>query len=146
MIDVENTIFDKVATALRNEFTGIFVAGETVAIPSSFPAVTLVEMDNSTYTRSLDSSGEENHAILMYQADVYSNLSAGKKTQCRAIIAVIDTEMQKLGFVRIGSSPMAIPNADATKNRMVARYRATISKDKTIKLKELLPHPWDENL
>lgn len=132
IIDVENTIFDKVATALRDEFTGIFVAGETIAIPSSFPAVTLVEMDNSTYMRSLDSSGEENHAVLMYQADVYSNLSAGKKTQCRSIISTIDTEMQKLGFVRIGSSPMAIPNADANIYRMVARYRATISKDKII--------------
>ena len=132
MIDVENAIFDKVATALRNEFAGIFVAREAVAIPSTFPAVTLVEMDNSFHIRTMDLSGTENHSTLMYQADVYSNLKTGKKTQCRSIMKVIDAEMQKLGFVRIGSSPMAIPNADASKYRMVARYRATISKDKII--------------
>ena len=130
--DIENTVFSTVATALRAEFPGIFVAGETVAAPSTFPAVTLVEQDNSTYQRTLDSSGIENHAVLMYQAEVYSNLSVGKKAQCRAIMTVIDTEMQKLGFVRLGSGPMPIPNADATKYRMVARYRATISKDKII--------------
>ena len=128
MIDVENAIFDKVATALRNEFAGIFVAGEAVAIPSTFPAVTLVEMDNSFHIRTMDLSGTENHSTLMYQADVYSNLKTGKKTQCRSIMKVIDAEMQKLGFVRIGSSPMAIPNADSDKYRMVARYRGLINK------------------
>lgn len=132
MIDAENEIYNTVATALRSRFTGIFVAGEAVAAPSSFPAVTLAEMDNSTYIRSLDTSGTENHAVLMYQAEVFSNLSVGKKSQCKAIMSVIDTEMQKMGFVRVGNVPMAVPNADAAKYRLVGRWRATISKDKTI--------------
>ncbi|MFA7200685.1 MAG: hypothetical protein WC098_04650 [Bacteroidales bacterium] len=55
--DIENTVFSTVATALRDEFDGIFVAGEQVAAPSTFPAVMLVETDNSTYQRTLDSSG-----------------------------------------------------------------------------------------
>ena len=48
MINIESEVFNTVATALRSEFTGIFVSGESVAAPSSFPAVTLVEDDNST--------------------------------------------------------------------------------------------------
>lgn len=128
IIDCEGEVFSTVATALRAAFTGIFVTGELVAAPSSFPAVMLTEMDNSVYERSLDSSGTENHAIFMYQAEAYSNKSTGKKAECKAIMAVIDTEMQTMGFVRIGNSPMPLPNADATKYRMVARYRAIAGK------------------
>lgn len=132
MIDVENEIFSTVATALRAAFTGIFVSGEYVAAPSSFPAVTLVEDDNSTVSSTLDSSGHENHAQIMYTANVYSNKSSGKKAECKAILAVIDTQMFGMGFVRVVSSPMEMPNANQTIYRMVARYKATISKDKII--------------
>ena len=132
MIDMETEVFSTVATALRDEITGIFVSGEAIAAPSSFPAVTLVEQDNSTYQRSLDSSGSEKHAVVMYEANAYSNLGSGKKKQTRAIMAIIDDEMQDMGFVRIGSSPAEVPNADKTIYRMVARYRATISTDKII--------------
>ena len=132
MIDCESEVFSTVATALRASISGIFVSGEAVAAPASFPAVTLVEMDNSIYMRTMGLSRIENHASIMYQAECYSNLSSGKKAQCKAIMAIIDTEMQKLGFVRIGSGPMALPNADATKYRMVARYRAVISKTGSI--------------
>jgi hypothetical protein len=132
VINVENEVFSTVATALRNEFSGIFVSGEYVPAPPSFPAVTLVEDDNSTYTRTLDSSGQENHAQIMYTVNVYSNKSSGKKSECKSIMAIIDDEMQGMGFVRIGSSPAEVPNADKTIYRMVARYRATISKDKII--------------
>jgi hypothetical protein len=132
VINIESEVFNAVATALRSEFTGIFVSGESVAAPSSFPAVTLVEQDNSTYQRSLDSSGSEKHAVVMYEANAYSNLGSGKKKQTRAIMAIIDDEMQDMGFVRIGSSPAEVPNADKTIYRMVARYRATVSKDKII--------------
>lgn len=132
MIDCESEVFSTVATALRASISGIFVSGEAVAAPASFPAVTLVEMDNSIYMRTMGLARIENHASIMYQAECYSNLSSGKKAQCKAIMAIIDTEMQKLGFVRIGSGPMALPNADATKYRMVARYRAVISKTGSI--------------
>jgi hypothetical protein len=132
VINVENEVFSTVATALRTEFSGIFVSGEYVSAPPSFPAVTLVEQDNSTYQRSLDSSGSEKHAVVMYEANAYSNLGSGKKKQTRAIMAIIDNEMQDMGFVRIGSSPAEVPNADKTIYRMVARYRATISTDKVI--------------
>ena len=132
MINVENEVFSTVATALRNEFSGIFVSGEYVPAPPSFPAVTLVEDDNSTYTRTLDSSGQENHAQIMYTVNVYSNKSSGKKSECKSIMAIIDAQMFGMGFLRVGSGPMTVPNADASIYRIVARYRATVSKDKTI--------------
>lgn len=125
MIDVENIIFNTVATALRSEFSGIFVSGENVAAPSTFPAATLVEMDNSVYIPSSDSI-TENHAVLMYQAEVYSNKTTGRKAQAKSIMDAIDEEMTKLGFVRTSKSPM--PNMDTSIYRIVARYRAVVGK------------------
>ena len=132
MINVENEVFSTVATALRAEFSGIFVSGEYVSAPPSFPAVTLIEEDNSTYTRSLDSSGKENHAQIMYSANVYSNLVTGRKSQCKAILALIDEKMFNMGFLRVGSGAIAAPNADVSIYRLVARYRATVSKDEIL--------------
>lgn len=132
IIDVESVVFSTVATVVRAQYSDVFMTGEAVAAPPKFPCVTLVEMNNSTYARTLDSSASENHAQLMYQIEIFSNLSVGKKSQCKAIVALIDTEMQKLGFVRIGNSPMDVPNSDRTIYRMVARYRGVISKDLTV--------------
>lgn len=124
MIDVENIVFDAVATSLRSEISGIFVSGEAVAAPSSFPAATLVEMDNSVYERSIDSSSPENHVRVMYQAEAYSNKTSGRKVEAKKIIADIDKTMLGLGFVRISCSPMN--NTDSSIYRMVARYKAVV--------------------
>jgi hypothetical protein len=132
MIDAENEIFSTVATALRSGFTGIFVSGEYVSAPPTFPAVTLVEDDNSTFLRTLDSSGTEKHAEIMYTANVYSDKSYGKKAECKSIMATIDEQMLGLGFIRVGSTPLEMPNANKDIYRMVARYRAVIGTDKII--------------
>ena len=124
MIDVENIVFNAVATSLRSEISGIFVSGEAVAAPSSFPAATLVEMDNSVYERSIDSSSPENHVRVMYQAEAYSNKTSGRKVEAKKIIADIDKTMLGLGFVRMACSPMN--NTDSSIYRMVARYKAVV--------------------
>ena len=126
MIDMENVIFNRVATKVREEYPGIYMTGEYVKSPSSFPAASLVEMDNATRTDTIDSGSNENHANVMYEVNVYSNKATGKKSECKAIIALIDEEMLALGFVRNTLTP--VPNMnDSTIYRMVARYKATIS-------------------
>lgn len=126
MINVENIVFNTVANALRDEFSNIFVSGENIAAPSSFPAATIVEMDNSVYEWSIDSSSPENHAVLMYQVDAYSNKTSGRKAETKKIISNIDSTMLELGFVRISCSPMV--NIDSSIYRMVARYRAVVGR------------------
>ena len=131
MIDIENAVFNRVATRVREVFPDIFMAGEYVKSPPSFPAASLVEMDNSTRTETIDSGSNENHANVMYEATVYSNKTAGKKTECKAIIALIDEEMLAMGFSRSTLTP--VPNEyDSTIYRMVGRYRATVSSNNTI--------------
>lgn len=131
MINVENEIFDIVAKAVRNAYPGIYISGEYVKSPSKFPAVSLIEMDNSAYIQSQTSDSVENHAELMYELNVYSNKTSGKKSECKAIAALIDNEMAALNFSRIMLQP--IPNLeDATIYRMLGRYRAVASKDNMI--------------
>ena len=133
MVDVENEVYSTVVAALRAKYPNMNPSsGEKQPTPADMPTSVGREMDNSTYSRSLDSSGKENHATVMWQWEAYSNKSVGRKTECKAIMAIIDDEMQDMGFLRVGSAPMETPNADVSIYRMVARYRATISTDKII--------------
>lgn len=131
MIDIENQVFDRVAKRVREQFPNIFIVGEYVKSPSSFPAVSLMEMDNAVLESTVDSGSNENHANVMYEVNVYSNKAAGKKSECKSIIALIDTEMTAMGFVRATLTP--VPNEyDSTIYRMVGRYRAAVSSDHKI--------------
>ena len=126
MIDIESIVFNVVAMRVRAKFPDIFMTGEYVKSPSSFPAASLVEMDNSTRIDTIDSSSNENHANVMYEANVYSNKTVGKKSECKEIIALIDEAMLAMGFSRVTLTP--VPNeSDSTIYRMVGRYRATVS-------------------
>ena len=131
MIDIENEVFNTVATDVRAKYPDIYMVGEYVKTPPKFPCVSLVEMDNQSYQQTEDSGSVENHASLMYEVNIYSNKTAGKKSECKAIAALIDERMLALGFARTMLQP--IPNLDdATIYRMVGRYSAVISKNKVL--------------
>lgn len=126
MIDVENAVFNRVVAKVREVFPSIFMAGEYVKSPPSFPAVSLVETDNITRADTVDSGSNENHVNVMYEVNVYSNKTVGKKSECKEIMALIDNELLTMGFSRSTLTP--VPNEDdSTIYRMVGRYRATVS-------------------
>jgi hypothetical protein len=131
MINVENEVFDIVAKSVRNDYPSAFISGEYVRTPSEFPFVSLIEMSNTAYDRTQTSGDLENHASLMYEVNIYSNKTSGKKSECKAIATLIDNELAALGFSRTMLQP--IPNMDdATIYRMTGRYTAVISKDKKL--------------
>lgn len=131
MIDIENELFTIISTDLRATYTDIFITGEYVKSPPSFPCVSIIEEDNQIYRNTRDSSNIENHVQVVYEVNVYSNKTTGKKSECKAIISQIDKQMGRLGFTRTLLTP--IPNElDATIYRMTARYRAIVSKDNMI--------------
>ena len=131
MIDVETEIFNIVSAKVREKYPSIFMTGEHVKSPSSFPCVSLLEVDNQVYRNTRSTECIENHVQVLYEVNVYSNKKSGKKAECKDIIGFIDTELARLGFTRTFMNP--VPNdQDATIYRMVARYRAIVSKDKVI--------------
>jgi hypothetical protein len=126
MIDQEPKVFQACADAFRAVYPNGFIAGEYVAQPPKFPAVSIVEMDNAVDQRALDNGSVENAVNVMYQVDVYSNLNTGKKAQAKAIIALIDEVIAQYRFVRTFCNPIQNFN-DATIYRMTARYRRRIT-------------------
>ena len=131
MIDCEAKVFQACADAFRAAYPNGFIAGEYVAQPPKFPAVSVVEMDNNVDERAMDNGNIENAVNVMYQVDVFSNLNKGKKTQAKAIIALIDEVLSQHRFVRTFCNPIQNMN-DATIYRMTARYRRRITDTETM--------------
>lgn len=120
MITIENEIFTELATALRAKYEDIFVSGEYVLAPPKFPAVSIEEADNYTATSEVDSGGD-NFSVVMYEINVYTNKTVGKKSQAKEIMALIDSTLTGRNFTRVSSTP--VPNMDGSIYRITARYR-----------------------
>lgn len=120
MIDCENEVYTRVATVLREKFSGIDIAGDYVKAPSSFPHVSITQSDNAVISGRMTGSAEM--AQVMFEVNVYSNKAEGKKTECKSIMNVIDETLFSMNFKRLALTP--VPNMeDATIYRLVARYR-----------------------
>ena len=131
MIDVESLIFTKIATALRSAYSGIYVVGELLNAPPQFPAVSIIEMDNSVKRSTQTSGSIENHVEVMYEINVYSNKTKGKKAEAKAIAATIDGQFEALGFTRTFLQPI-LNAADVSIYRITGRYRAVVGKDNQV--------------
>lgn len=124
MINVENDVFTELAVALREQFPGIYVAGEYISAPPSFPAVTFVEADNYV-VREASTIAIEDAVQVMYTLSVYSNKVNGKKSEAKAISDYADEVLRSLGFTR--TTRTQVPNiADATIYRLESRYEAVV--------------------
>ncbi len=122
MIDKENEIFNAVATALRKKFKGIYVIGaEMSSAPPKFPAVSLVQTNNAVKSEYTTFDCLENVVTEDYKAEVFSNLEKGKETQTKEITSIISDVMSEFDYVRTFCE--VVPNADATINRRMSRYR-----------------------
>lgn len=131
MIDVETELFSEVSSKVRAKYPNLYMTGEYVKSPPDFPCVSMVEVDNATFRNTQTTEGQENHAAVMYEVNVYSNKTKGKKAECKEIIAFIDELLMERNFTRIMLEP--VPNQDnATIYRMLGRYWAVVSKNKTI--------------
>lgn len=125
MVDIENEVFNRVAQALRKEFTGIQVYGERIAAMSRFPAVILIEDENARPQGTLSLSNDPQlSADLMYTAEIYSNLTSGKKSEAKRIREVVAREMNDMGFDQTYSNPT--DNVDRTIFRYILRFTKTI--------------------
>lgn len=125
MNNIENDVFTKVATKLRNDLgtDNIFVTGEYAPTPDKFPCVFIYEGDN--FNAGFDGCNHEIVTGVMYEIEVYSNKHNGKKAEAKKIMAIVDGVLTPLGFTR--TMLQQVPNmADATIFRLIARYTAAV--------------------
>lgn len=130
MIDIESELYTIIRDALVSKFPNITVSGLEERMPPSFPFVSIVEADNTTRTDTIDSGSFENHANVMYEVNVYSNKTNGRKSEAKAILAEIDFQLITRGFARTSSQAVSMDSASLY--RLVTRYVAAVSKDKVI--------------
>lgn len=128
MIDVEPMVFTRVSDKVHSKFPKVSVSGEEVRSPSELPFASVVETDNYTYTNTIDSGSNENHAVVVFEVDCGSNKTSKKKSECKAIMSCIDEEMLAIGFTRTMLIP--VRDEDTTVYRLKARYTAVVSSDK----------------
>jgi len=131
MIDIEAQVLTLVRAALVAALgeDGFEITSEYKAKPDKFPCIYLHESDNTTL--SMNGSNVEDYAAATYSVEVYTNKTVQKKTQARAIMAIIDGVLCPSGFTRRAMT--SLPNmADATIYRLFARYTAAVSKDEGI--------------
>lgn len=129
MIDVENEVFDRIAKTLRSDFPGIAVKSTLDLSPSVFPCACVEQINNLAYRKTRDTGSNENHADVTFEVNVYSN-AHNAKSECKAIIAVVDDQFDRMGFTRTSCIPVKMD--DGTKYRLRAAYRAVISKNHTV--------------
>ena len=127
MIDIESTVFSQVAAAFDAAYPNGYRYGDQTTTTPRFPCLKLEQVDNSTYEGSLDDAPTEHDAWILFEVNVYSNLTSGAKQQCKAIMDLVDQQLQGLNFVRLFCNPGK--NADKKYFRMTARYRAVVSDD-----------------
>lgn len=134
MIDFENSVIDMLSVALYEKYGegGIFVTGEPVdTLQEDFPAVSVIQKDNSILERTRAMDCIENHAAVMFEVDIYSNLTNGKKQQVKEIAAVINDFFVNHNFTRTFCQPLD-NLSDMRIYRMKLRFKAVIGKNGVI--------------
>lgn len=139
MIDIENELITEFHNYL-NTIQDDFIRTSKLKITTVFvdktytsPVIFFQEIDNSSYTKTATENTQENHAQITYEVNVYNNSTrgtTGAKDTTRWLMNLVDEYMLSKGFMRIMAS--FIPNVSTNIHRMVARYQAVVSKDKTI--------------
>ena len=124
MIDIENDVFEMVASAVEEAFPDARVQNVSIEQPESFPCVTVTEADNSVLRR-MRTVNIENAVSVMYEVNVFANNAAGKKSEAKQIANLIDGKFLEHGFTRTMKSQ--VPNfADRRIYRIVLRYAAVV--------------------
>lgn len=127
ILDVEFAVYNAVTTDLKLIYPDIFATGDLSASTAKFPAVSIVEINNSVL-QSARTTNIENAVSVAYEVNIYSNKTGYNKIEAKEILSVIDNSFQNLGFTRIFCNPVQNLE-DGNIYRIVARYEAVIDKD-----------------
>lgn len=127
MIDPEFAVYDAVTDEVKLMYPDLYMTGDVSFAPSQFPAVSIVEKNNSVLL-GMRTNNIENAVSLMYEVNVYSNKVGYSKMEAKEILGAVDDAFTKIGFTRTFSNPVQNLE-DKTVFRIVARYEANMDRD-----------------
>lgn len=119
-----NQVFDRVATALEDEFDGIFVTSKREPVPPQFPCVWCLEVASvpERQYEYIDLSSE--HRRSTFEVQTFSNLEAGADSQARNIMEMCINLFRGMGYRCTYNQQM--DNVDSSISRQVARFTRLI--------------------
>lgn len=125
MTDKEDELFADIANELRKQFNGIYIIGKQLSSePPRFPAVSIIQENNTVNTRYSTFNELENVACITQYIEIYSNDREQKEEVCKSISMVIDDVLKTHGYCRALNQPMI--NVDDSIARRVMRYKKEI--------------------
>ena len=130
MISIFNEVFTSLTNALKTYSNAIQTGSVHSNKPSSYPFVSLEEIENRVYERGSDSCQIENYAEVEYEVNIYTNNAKLKKSTGDGICNVVDDFFNKIGFLR--TTRNTFQNADETVYIIIIRYHAIVSQDHSI--------------
>ena len=120
MISAENRVLSNIKTYVKDTCKN--VSNYSSKSPPSFPAVSVVQIDNQDACMDLENS--ENAVESVIEIQCYSNKNI---TEAKNIINQCCDAMRKMGYVR-AYGPKHIENASDTNiYRMVARFKRLVT-------------------
>ena len=125
MIDISNVILREIKTAVQTTYPDCQCLSYNPDTISKYPCVTVVQKDNYMYDGSLDDRNVEHHANVVFEVQVYSNNSQGKREEAKKILNIADKAIVGCNFTR--SLTSELPNVDRGVYRLYARYRAVVA-------------------
>ena len=120
MIDIENKVYTILKTALGNN---VDTSSMYVESPTSFPHVSIMQEDSVTYLPTRDNTCNENHALITFGINIYTE---GNKAAAKSLLGIIDDTMIGMDFER--DMVTEIPNEQRGIYRIFVRYLGLISK------------------
>lgn len=129
MINIFNELYTLLTNALAIYDNKIKTSSVYTNTPSSYPFVSLEEIDDSVYEQGSDCCEIENFANKDYEVNIYTQ-NPNKKSIADGISQVVDTLMKSKGFIRVTKTPLQDTNE--TTYRIVLRYSGVVSKDHII--------------
>lgn len=122
MVDKEDELFAVIAKELRKKFDGIYIIGKQLSSePPRFPAVSIIQENNTVNTRYSTFNELENVACITQYIEIYSNDREQKEEICKSISLAIDNVLKTHGYCRMLNQPMV--NADDSIARRIMRYK-----------------------
>ena len=126
MIDIENYVFTALMDAVTAEYPDAEFHNDYDEELAGFPAVTVMEINNTTLRRMQDDALTEHYATITYEVNVYSNERLNKKAVCKDIIRIVDGVMLGMKFSK--GPCRNVPAVDHSRSvyRMYARYTGVV--------------------
>lgn len=131
MTDIENIIINRINNVLEAAGYHDILKSDYEDVPSEFPCVFFQQFDSYEHTEQHSSSRENNFDTVVFEGDIYSNLNNGARSECKAIVQIIDAEMVSLGFSRTTNQALK-PSSPTYKARRFVRYRGVVDTNKYI--------------